>query len=182
MTDVIVAFAKEEDGKSIRNILMRSGIEVSAVCTSAAQVLTEIDERAGGVIICGYRLRDMIFSELNANLPPCFSMLLLASPARMQGSDVQNVVYVPMPLKVYDLVQTVNMMCEQQLRRRRKKRGLRRERTEEEQRLIEQAKHLLMERNGMSEEEAHRYLQKRSMENATNLVETAQMLLSLIHA
>ena len=37
-----------------------------------------------------------------------------------------------------------------------------------------------MERNHLSEEEAHRYLQKRSMENGTGLVETAQMIVSLI--
>ena len=37
-----------------------------------------------------------------------------------------------------------------------------------------------MGRNNMTEEEAHRYLQKRSMENGTGLVETAQMVLSLM--
>ena len=41
-------------------------------------------------------------------------------------------------------------------------------------------KRLLMERNGMSEEEAHRYIQKCSMDSGTNLVETAQMVISLL--
>jgi AmiR/NasT family two-component response regulator len=36
-----------------------------------------------------------------------------------------------------------------------------------------------MERNQMTEEEAHRYIQKISMDSATNLVETAEMLLEL---
>ena len=36
-----------------------------------------------------------------------------------------------------------------------------------------------MERNHMTEEEAHRYLQKTSMDSGTNLVETAQMLLDV---
>ena len=39
-----------------------------------------------------------------------------------------------------------------------------------------------MVRNNMSEEEAHRYIQKRSMDNGTGLIETAQMILSLMHA
>jgi response regulator NasT len=38
-----------------------------------------------------------------------------------------------------------------------------------------------MERNGMSEEEAHRYIQKTSMDSGTNMVETAQMVISLIN-
>lgn len=45
---------------------------------------------------------------------------------------------------------------------------------------ILEAKQLLMERNHMTEEEAHRYLQKTSMDSGTNLVETAQMLLTLM--
>ena len=34
--------------------------------------------------------------------------------------------------------------------------------------------------NHMTEEEAHRYLQKTSMDSGTNLVETAQMVLSMM--
>ena len=45
--------------------------------------------------------------------------------------------------------------------------------------MINEAKTLLMEQKKMTEEEAHRYLQQRSMENATSLVETAQMVKSL---
>ena len=37
-----------------------------------------------------------------------------------------------------------------------------------------------MERNHLSEEEAHRYIQKNSMDNGTNMVETAQMILTLL--
>ena len=46
--------------------------------------------------------------------------------------------------------------------------------------MLEEAKGLLMERNGMSEEEAHRYIQKCSMDSGTNLVETAEMVLSMM--
>lgn len=46
--------------------------------------------------------------------------------------------------------------------------------------LITEAKALLMERNHMTEEEAHRYLQKTSMDNGTSLVETAEMIFMLM--
>ena len=52
--------------------------------------------------------------------------------------------------------------------------------TKEEQELINEAKALLMERNHLTEEEAHRYIQKSSMDNGTNMVETAQMILTLL--
>ena len=37
-----------------------------------------------------------------------------------------------------------------------------------------------MERNNMTEEEAHRYLQKSSMDSGTNMLETAQMVLTIM--
>ena len=51
---------------------------------------------------------------------------------------------------------------------------------EYQQQVIKNAKALLMERNHLTEEEAHRYIQKSSMDNGTNMVETAQMILTLL--
>ena len=52
-------------------------------------------------------------------------------------------------------------------------------RNEEEASIIQSAKRLLMERNHMTEEEAHRHLQKHSMDYSVSMVETAQMLLAM---
>ena len=46
--------------------------------------------------------------------------------------------------------------------------------------VLDEAKTLLMERNGMTEEEAHHYIQKCSMDSGTNLIETAEMVLSMM--
>ena len=53
-------------------------------------------------------------------------------------------------------------------------------RGEEEKKILWEAKAVLMERNHMTEEEAHRYIQKCSMDSGTSLTETAQMVLSMI--
>ncbi len=92
----------------------------------------------------------------------------------------EDVVCLPMPLKVHDLVSTVEMMSQALTRSRKRRQQQPRQRDEGEKKLIGQAKRLLMERNGMSEEEAHRYIQKCSMDSGTNLIETAQMVISLI--
>ena len=42
---------------------------------------------------------------------------------------------------------------------------------------MERAKALLMDRNGMTEEQAHRFLQKKSMDSGAKLLQTAQMVL-----
>ena len=52
-------------------------------------------------------------------------------------------------------------------------------RNAQDEAIIKRAKQLLIERNNMTEDEAHRYLLKRSMDNSVSLVETAQILLAL---
>ena len=53
--------------------------------------------------------------------------------------------------------------------------------TAEEKELILKAKALLMDRNTMTEPEAYRYIQKCSMDSGTNIVETAEMVLSIMN-
>ena len=64
-------------------------------------------------------------------------------------------------------------------RRQRRTRPVQKKRNEKEQRIIEDAKQLLMERNHLSEKEAHKYIQKLSMDSGNSLVETAEMILVL---
>ena len=52
-------------------------------------------------------------------------------------------------------------------------------RSENDRKVITTAKELLMERNQMTEDEAHHYIQKLSMDSGTNMVETAEMILEL---
>ena len=87
---------------------------------------------------------------------------------------------LPMPLKVHDLVGTLGMIAQAQARRRKKLRQQPKQRDEKERAVIDRAKALLMERNSMTEEEAHRYIQKCSMDSGTNMYETAQMVISLM--
>ena len=84
-----------------------------------------------------------------------------------------------MPIKAADLVDTVNLMYDKlyyQMKRAKAKPAIR---TEEEKQVITHAKLMLMQQKGMTEEEAHKYLQKKSMDNGTNLVETAHMILDV---
>lgn len=180
MTNIVVAFSKQEDAKSIKNILMRSGFQVVAVCTSGAQVLNSLEDLNGGIIISGYRFEDMLYRGIWEYLPAGFEMLLVASPNRFGGILPQNIRSLPMPLKVHDLVDVVEDMCRIQVGKKRKLRQQPAKRSEEEMQVILKAKELLMGRNSMSETEAHRYIQKCSMDNGTNMVETAQMVISLL--
>lgn len=182
MTGIIVVFPKLEDAKSIKNILVRNGFTVTAVCTTGGQAIGIADTMNGGIVLCGYRLPDMVCRELHDCLPQGFEMLLMASQSVLNEAPVPNIVGLAMPLKVHDLINTVGMMAEAAERSRRLRRTRPRERSAEESMLIRDAKRLLMERNHMSEDEAHKYIQKCSMDSSTNMVETAQMVLTMMQA
>ena len=178
MENIIIVFPKLEDGTGIRNILARRGFRVHSVCTQGSQALEMANSLNGGVVICGYRLPDMIYSDLKADLPPNFELLLLASQRVLEECD-DGVMSIGMPIKLNDLINTLSMMFENQARARKKAKQAPKTRTEAENKLLDSAKQLLINRNHMSEQEAHRYLQKCSMDSGTNLVEAAQMVLSL---
>lgn len=180
MTNIIVAFGKIEDAKSIKNVLVKNGFNVAAVCTSGAQALGYVDEFHDGIVICGYRLVDMICLELKENLPDGFEMVTMASQRVLSEVSATGIVGLAMPLKVHELINTIGMMSQNMVRRRKKLREKPKVRSEQDTITINAAKALLMERNHMTEEEAHRYLQKHSMDNGTSLVETAQMVLSVM--
>ena len=180
MNSIVIAFPKKEAGLNIRKILVQSGYNVVGVYTTGAQVLAGMSELDNGVLICGSRFVDMMYTELYDYLPKGFEMLLIASHATVMEKEIGNLVSLAMPFKVHELLQTLEMMDERASRLRRKKRKMPKGRSQEEEELLRKAKALLMERNHLSEEEAHQYVQKRSMESGTGLVEVAQMIISLM--
>lgn len=180
MERIIVVFSKHENAANIRNILARSGFDVFGIGTTGAQALQFAEACGHGVVITSYRLKDMIYSELREYLPESFEVLLVASADKVNMIDEAGVVGLPLPMKVHDLLDTAEMLVESVRRRMREKRSGKKARSKEDQNYINEAKALLMERNGMSEEEAHKYLQRSSMGSGTDLVETARMVLSIM--
>ncbi len=179
--NVIIVFPKLENGNKIKRILVQSGFDVKAVCTTGAQALQHVQGLSGGIVVCSYRFADMMYTELHEYLPPGFEMLLVASAEICDTRETTDIVCLKLPMRIHELLQTLNMMAGE-ISRLRKKNKKPRERTKEEENIIREAKALLMERNNMTEEEAHRYIQKKSMDNGISFVETSQMIVSLMNS
>ncbi len=180
MSNIVIVFSKKEVALSIKKILAQSGYSVNSVCTTGAQALQSMSELQNGILISGCRFVDMMYEELYEYLPPGFQMLLIASASVTMERRVENLVCLSQPLKVHELLETLEMIEYDIHRRRKKMRNHPKARSESEQLILNRAKQILMDRNHFTEQEAHRYIQKRSMDNGTGLVETAQMILSLM--
>ncbi|HKL80581.1 MAG TPA: ANTAR domain-containing protein [Mobilitalea sp.] len=179
MFSIIVGFPKLQDAVNIRNVIARSGYNVTEACTLGSQVISLANDLDEGIIVCGYSFSDMHYSELNNYLPKGFEMLLVASPEKLEYCQDNNIVCLQMPIKTHDLTNTLQMMTYRYQKRKKKDRDKPKSRSEEDRLVIKKAKLVLMERNNMTEEEAHRYLQKNSMDSGTNLVEMSEMVLKM---
>lgn len=179
MTGIVVVFPRLEDARGIRNILVRSGFAVHAVCTTGAQAISSLEDLNDGIVISGYKLADMVYLELKECLPEGVLMLLLATRGHLAECDREDIMSLPMPLKAHELVDAVHTLLRQCERYRRKRRETPREKSPEEKELIERAKALLMEKKSMTEMQAHKYLQKCSMDSGRSIVESAQMILMM---
>ena len=176
MSAIVVVLPKIEDAKKIRNILNNHGFLQVFACGTASAALQEVGEHDCGVVISGYHLRDMYYLELAECLPKNFELILLGSANVIKDTSA-GLLSLEVPLKVHDLINPVQMVLSQLERRTRKEK--KKKRNDWEEKYIRDAKRLLMERNHLSEEEAHRYIQKSSMDNSIGMVETAQMILTL---
>ena len=81
---------------------------------------------------------------------------------------------LPTPASKHDLIVTVQMLLRMG---HRLERFVTPARSPQEQQIVDQAKRLLMDRHGMTEEQAHRLLQKKSMDSGAKLIQTAQLVL-----
>lgn len=177
--NIILVFPKQETARSLRSALRRAGYTVDAVCTTVAQALQAASEYDSGIIVSNYRLVDGMAIEIYENAGERFQFLLIGPKDYVDARAMKDVFSLATPLHVSELCATMEVMSMAYARWRKKRRAKPKARSRDEQQTIDQAKLLLMEKNGLTEEEAHRYIQKSSMDSGTGGVETAAMILRL---
>lgn len=174
MDSVIVAFEHEKACGRIREILESGGVASCILCRSAAEVKRAVHQQQVGAIVCGYKFADQTAQALFDDLPPACAMLLIAPQSMLELVNNPDIFRLPLPVSRGDLVASVRMLIQVSYRLERQSR-LRR--SEAEQAVVERAKAALMAKRGMGEEEAHRFLQKRSMDTGVRLAQAARQVL-----
>lgn len=174
MEKIIVAFESEKTALRVKELLEGGGAAACLVCRTADQVRRAINKLPVPAVVCGYKLGDQTAELLFDDLPLSCAMLVLASQNMLELMQNDDIFRLPTPVSRGDLAASVRMLLQIG---RRLERYVRPRRSREEQSLIDQAKRLLMDRNDMTEEQAHRYLQKKSMDSGAKLVQTAQLVL-----
>lgn len=171
MERVLLVFENEGTGEKIRALLEQTGAARGILCRTAAQARVLAAQQGISVVICSYRFPDGSARELFYDLPRGSAMVLLARQD-MQALWMEGGVFrLSPPITRRALLDTLRAALSAA------RRDTRPARSEEERALIARAKAVLMERRGIGEGEAHRLLQKRSMDEGRKLSDTARLLL-----
>lgn len=167
MKDIIVVYPSRDTAMKIRALIEKGGYHVSHICAHGSTALEIAQEKRNGVIVCPFVMRDMSSADLADALPNDFDVIALSKNGREQYMG--NMLTLAMPLNVNEFLQTVGILASSQS-------GFTK-RSESEYDYISKAKEALMSVKGMSEMQAHKYLQKVSMNSGKKLLQTAMDIL-----
>lgn len=174
MDRIVVAFANTEAQHRIVHLLEPNGYGIACVCTTGAEVIRTVRKLGTASVVCGFKLRDMTATELAASLRGAAALLVVSSPVHLDLCEGENLFKLVTPSPKSDFFASMEMLLELEEKQLRPPVM---QRIADEKRSIERAKTLLMEINRMTESEAHRFLQKRSMDTGMRMVETAQFII-----
>lgn len=179
MAAIILAFSGDAMCDRIMQILHTGGYTNLLVCHSGAEVLRVVRAQDPCIVISSYRLPDVTAHELFELGGGQIRPLVLLTPAQGDLMAYEDVFYLPSPIRRGDLLSSVKMMESLFFGvRGRSEPQENSERPADEKSLINEAKERLMGRHHMTEQAAHRFIQKRSMDNKMKMVDTARIILA----
>ena len=147
MNHLIVAFASEAMCRRVSDALAAFSLPVRAVCRTGAEVLRAVEFMGGGAVLCGAKLPDRTADQLYDDLEGQAEMLALAKPEYWELCGNPHIFRVALPINASELA------------------------------FVRQAKAQLQRQLGLSEPEAHRYLQKQSMALRRPMAQIAEEML-----
>lgn len=169
MGPIVVAFERQSNCDRIREVLESAGEFTCLTCRSAAQVKRAVAKLRLNLVVCGFKLADEGCESLYYDLPQRCAMLMVAPQAQLDLCTASGVLKLSAPVSRTELLAAVRPLVHSPARR-----------PEAEQALVDQAKAVLMAQKGMTEEQAHRFLQKRSMNQGARMADAARQVLDKI--
>lgn len=168
MRNILIAYPSKDTALKLRALLEREGFHVSYVCATGASVLNVAHDMSDGVVVCAEGLRDMSAGNIAEHLPADFDVIALTRGDT--DSFMSNLIYLPLPVDRDEFLNTVGVLANSVS-------GFTKRESDESE-IISKAKLVLMETNGFTEMQAHKYLQKESMRTGKKIALLAQEIIN----
>lgn len=174
MERILLAFSHIDTASKLRRMLDGTGFEPDTlVCRTGAELLRAAENYDSVLIIMGYKLPDMTAVEIAEYLHEGCRIMSIVRAEHIDDIGNEDIFVLPLPVNRNKLISSLRMLLRGAEPERRK------EKSESESALISEAKLFLMETYHMTEPQAHRFMQKRSMDSGSKLIDTARLILGI---
>ncbi len=173
--NILVAFSNPKISETVAKMLTYGNFRPSYICSSGSELRKQINYYHNGIIICGYNLKDCSIIQLAEDIPQNFSIVLIGNKSQMELFENDRIFKLAVPLHKEDLIYSVSMLLNMEITANKHYTNIR---NDEDQKLIRLAKESLIDTYSMTENQAHKYMQKKSMDSGKKLVDIAKIILN----
>lgn len=178
MREIIVSAASQKLMSTLHKVLLGSGMAPARLCKNASEVFALFSEIEDALLICG-PLKDTPSIYLAKSVPDSWDVVLLLSSNEPFPYYVSNIIPVTLPINRSEFTGIVSDALGVQSESYGAKATAVKVRPQQEKELIEKAKLRLMKDRGLCESDAHRFLQRYSMNLGITMYEAAKRFLQL---
>ncbi|MDD2648852.1 MAG: ANTAR domain-containing protein [Eubacteriales bacterium] len=161
-------------------ILQSAGYGECRAVQTGGEAMRMVESRCPDVLITSYRLSDMMGIELAKSLSDTLSSIVITNESQRQLMEEtpENVIVLSSPISKDAFLSTVSVMLKMnQSMHSLSKRVSELEKALEERKLMDRAKGLLMDQHHMTESQAHRLIQKMSMDRGMRLIDVVKAIM-----
>ena len=170
MARIVIAGRSAQSREQMASLLSSSGYPVYRLCFSAGELRRVLNDCDDGLLILAGQLPDCSADELFWDYGSQVQILLIARPPVLEACEEVGVFRLALPTSQQAVLGAVEMLT--QLHRMRLPK-----RSAVEKQLVEEAKALLMRRDGLTEPQAHRMLQQAAMSRGLRMADCAAQII-----
>ncbi len=170
MARIVIAGRSAQSREQMASLLSSSGYPVYRLCSGAGELRRVLNDCDDGLLILAGQLPDCSADELFWDYGSQVQILLIARPPVLEACEEAGVFRLALPTSQQAVLGAVEMLT--QLHRMRLPR-----RSADEKQLVEEAKALLMRRDGLTEPQAHRMLQQAAMSRGLRMADCAAQII-----
>ncbi|MEG6523294.1 ANTAR domain-containing response regulator [Desulfotomaculum sp. 1211_IL3151] len=182
---VLLADPDPDFRKSLKNTLQQHGYLVVAETEDGQGTLQAAFQHQPDIVLMegeipGSRGLEIARTIVEHHLAPVVLITSQTHRELLEEAKVSSILgFLIKPIEILSLIPTLEMALatfKRLVRMEEENKKLKKKL--EEQRLVEQAKGLLIEKKGFNEQKAHRYMQKLSMDRCCSLAKVAQLIIA----
>ncbi len=170
MARIVILSQSEDSRTKVFRLLASSGFQVFRSCSSGSELRRALSESEDCVVLMVGFTPDCKPDELYWDYRDSIQILLIARQPVLDNVEAPEIFRLAIPASGQAIVGAVEMLT--QLHRMRLPR-----RSGESKDIVNRAKATLMKQKGLSEPEAHRFMQQYAMNHGIKMAEFAQRIL-----